>query len=75
MEQDLVKQELGSEGEMLLKLEGGKLVLSVTHSSPGGSGKIEYAVDSSYFLDKLAALIPGQVDDAVIQILKAALKV
>lgn len=45
-----------------VKLEGGKLVISVS-------------ADADKLLDLLAAKIPGQVDDAIIQVLKAALKV
>ncbi len=41
------------------------------------AGKVQLVieVDSDMLLDELAAKIPGQVDDAVIQVIKAALKV
>lgn len=41
------------------------------------AGKVQLLieVDSDMLLDELAAKIPGQIDDAVIQVIKAALKI
>ena len=71
---EITKGEIGSEGAYDLKLEGGKLVVSVGHNSKGFSLGVQAGVSVDYFMDKLAELIPGKVDDAVIEMLKIALK-
>jgi hypothetical protein len=73
MDQDLINKDLG-DADLLLKLEDGLLKLTVKYIKGGVSGSVTVDVDSGYFLDKLAALIPGQIDDAVITVLKGALK-
>lgn len=65
---------IGAEGSLDLKLEGGKLVIVGKHVHASGEIDLSISEDAGYFLDKLAALIPGQIDDAVIAIIKAALK-
>lgn len=74
MDQDLVQKDIGGEGELVLKIKDGNLLISVMHDGKGSGGGLEYVVKTDYFLDKLAALIPGQIDDAIINIMKAALK-
>lgn len=73
MDQNLITKDLG-DADLELKLEKGNLKLLVKYASGGVVGGVEVAVDSGYFLDKLSALIPGQIDDAIITILKTALK-
>lgn len=74
MEQSIVNKELGSEGSLQLDLKAGKLVLEVKYDGAGVDGSIKVEVSADYFLDKLKEKIPGQVDDTIIEILKAALK-
>jgi hypothetical protein len=69
---DLVKGDAGPVSYDLELVEG-KLKISV------GSAKLEgvevalaVSVDASHFLDKLKGIIPGTIDDAVIDALKAA---
>lgn len=71
---DLIKKELGAEGEVALSLSAGKLSLSAKYDSKGLDGEVKLSVDSDYFIDQLAAKIPGQLDDAILAVLKAALK-
>lgn len=71
---NLVNEALGSEGSVSVDLSGGKLSLSAKYDSKGLDGEVKLSVDSDYFLDKLAEAIPGKLDDAVIAVLKAALK-
>jgi hypothetical protein len=71
MEKDIA---LGPEGQLVMKLEAGKVVISLSDVHASGSVSLSVSEDAGYFLDKLAALIPGQVDDAVIAVIKAALK-
>lgn len=70
---DLLQKDLG-EGELSIKLEGGNIVLSASHSAKGSKVSLSVAVLPDYFLDKLAEIIPGQIDDSIILMLKAALK-
>lgn len=60
--------------QLSLKAESGKVKLVVSHGMDGVDSCLSVAIDSDHFLDKLAKAIPGQVDDAVISMLKAALK-
>jgi hypothetical protein len=72
MDQQLVDQPIGPETKLKVELKDKKLVLSVAYDGAGVDGEISIKVGPDYFLDKLAALIPGKIDDAVIQMLKAA---
>ncbi len=74
MDAKLHEQELGSEGNLLLEVKGGKVVLSILHKSKGGEVSVAASLDPDYFIDKMAAAIPGKLDDAVLAILKGALK-
>jgi hypothetical protein len=70
--------KLGDHAELDLSLADGKVTISVSaHAEVDGvkaESKNSVVVDGGMLLDKLAALIPGAVDDAVITVLKAALK-
>lgn len=71
---ELIKKELGAEGEVKLELSGGKLSLLVNYDSKGLDGQVKLSVDSDYFIDELKTKIPGQIDDAILEVLKVALK-
>lgn len=56
-----------------LELVEGKVKISVGSSKlQGVDVSLAVAVDASLFLDKLKGMIPGQIDDAIIDALKAA---
>lgn len=74
MDMDIKDGELGGDGLFDLDIKEGDLVLKVVHDSKGLDAELNVRVDSGYFIDKLAEKIPGQVDDAILQVLKAALK-
>lgn len=75
MEEKVLNEvSLGSEGGVKLSIEGGKLKLEVVYDSKGLDGSIGLMLDPDYFIDKLAEAIPGKIDDAILNILKAALK-
>jgi hypothetical protein len=57
-----------------IKFEAGKVKLVIKYDGKGADVTTEVALESDYFLDKLAEAIPGNVDDAVISMLKAAIK-
>ena len=71
---DLIAKDLGAEGKVKLVIEGGKLKLIAEYDSKGLDGVVTMAVDSDYFIDELAAKIPGQLDNALLAVLKTALK-
>ena len=69
-----MEKELSSELKYSLALVNGKLVLALTLDSKGVDSKVEVALDSDYFFDKLEQAIPGDWDKALIAIAKAAAK-
>jgi hypothetical protein len=70
---ELAGGALSPEASWELDLKGGKLLLSVKYAGQGGGADLALTLDSAYFLDKLAEKIPGQIDDAVFSLLKAAI--
>lgn len=70
---DVVNTAIGAEGSLDLKLDGGKLVLTVTHIHASGDVSLVVKEDVKYFLEKLKVAIPGSFDDVVINVLEGAL--
>lgn len=70
---DVVNQPIGAEGNLSVKLEGGKLVVAITHVHASGEVTIVAKEDAKYFLEKLKVVIPGKIDDYLIDIAAAAL--
>lgn len=70
---ELVNKEVSSELDFALKFEDKKLVLTPSFDSKGLDVSMNISLDGEYFLDKLAEAIPGDIDDTVINLLKAAL--
>lgn len=71
---ELVDQAVGTEGKLDVDVVGGMLVVTGKHVHASGEVSLVMKEDVGYFLDKLAAKIPGTVDDAIIGVIKAALK-
>lgn len=67
-------KKIGAEGDVKLAVQNGKLIITAAYEGASGEVTLAVAEDIGYFLDKLAALIPGTVDDAVIAVIKEALK-
>jgi hypothetical protein len=74
MEKDLFEKQLGAETNVDIDFKDGDLVLTVTYDGKGLRAGVSVKVDGEYFLDKLAEKIPGNIDDAIIAMLKGALK-
>lgn len=70
---DVVDTKLGSEGSLDIKLEGGKLVISISHVHASGELSLMVKEDVKYFLEKLKAAIPGKFDDIVIDVVEGVL--
>lgn len=71
---DLINKDLGPEANIKVVVAGGKISLVLAADTKGIDGSVTLSVDSDYFLDELAAKIPGGLDDAIISVLKVALK-
>ncbi len=74
MEKDIVDGKLGEVGAYDLEFKGGKLVAKISAGKAGISGGAFIEIDAEIVLDALAAAIPGTIDDAVLGLVKAALK-
>lgn len=65
-----MEKELMDKGELTIKMVNEDIVLEYA----GKGGSIMMKLEGEYLLDKLAEAIPGEIDDAVLSVLKAALK-
>lgn len=70
--EDIVAGNLGEKVTYDLDFLDNKLVFNVRYTGPGVGGGVSLNIDPNELLDKLAVIIPGQVDDAIIAALKAA---
>lgn len=70
---EIVGGKLGPEASYKLELVDGKIQLSLTYAGAETSATIAVASSPRIFLDKLAAAIPGGIDDAIIKGLELAL--
>ena len=66
--------ELGKELDLALKVEDGKVKIVLSADTKGLGAEVSVSLSAEYFGQKLADAIPGQVDDAVIALIVAALK-
>lgn len=71
---EIVKHEIGSEAFVTVEITGGDIIVKATLDSSGLGATVSAKLNGDYFIDKLAEKIPGQIDDAVLGVLKAALK-
>lgn len=70
---DLLKGDMGPVAYDLA-IEGGKLKVSLGSQKLNGVDvELSVSLDASLLLDKLKALIPGSIDDVVIDAIKAAI--
>ena len=73
MEKSLVEFKKG-ESSVDVDFVDGKLRIALAYDGKGADAGLYIDVEPDYFLDKLKAVIPGQIDDAIIEMLKGALK-
>lgn len=75
MEADILDGKIGDVGSYDLEFKGGKLSLTVDAKIGGElvAAGIVIKVGASEVLDAIAKAIPGQIDDAVIGLIKSAL--
>jgi len=75
MEKDIIDGKLGAVGSYDIEFKGGKLVARVSAAAPFGlEAGILLSLDSDAVLDAIARAIPGSIDDAVVNVIKGALK-
>lgn len=70
---EVANVDLAKELGLDIKIENKKLVLAVKYDGKGADATVMVEVEAAYFLDKLAAAIPGTLDDSVIAAIKLAL--
>lgn len=67
--------QLGPEAKASLKFDGGKAILGIEYAGVQASALAQVSLDVEQFGKLLKDAIPGQVDDAIIDVLIAAMKV
>ncbi len=70
---EVVSGALGPEGKYDLKIEGGKIVAAVTYDGADLDGFLTMSLDLGQLKETVKKTIPGKIDDAVIDLLFAAL--
>jgi hypothetical protein len=76
MEKDIVDGKIGEVGAYDLEFKQGQLKFTLIASHAVGiEGELAIKVSADAVIDAIAKAIPGQVDDAVLGLIKQALKV
>jgi hypothetical protein len=74
-DKELKNIDIGAELDLKIELKDNKLCVGLVYDGKGLDGGVTIMVEPGYFLEKLAAAIPGGVDDAVIAVLRGAFKI
>lgn len=74
MDLDIVEGAIGNVGKYDIEFRGGNLVVEVTAKVAVGDAGLLVKVDSGSLIDAIKKAIPGVVDDAILEVIKAALK-
>lgn len=75
MEKDIVEGKIGSIGSYDLEFKQGKLQFELKAAAPFGvSAGMVVEMEADAVIDAIAKAIPGQIDDAIFGVIKAALK-
>ena len=71
-----MEKELGKEAKLKLELVDGKIAISATYDGKQVDAAVTVSIDTDQFVDKLAALIPGDstFESAMVAALKIALR-
>ena len=73
MEKELVQGKIGEVGKYDVAFKEGKLVIEVGASVAIGEAGLSVKIGAKQVLDAIKAAIPGKIDDAIIDVLEAAL--
>lgn len=74
MEAKIISGPVGGAGKYSVDFKDGNLVAVLEVAEGPFSGNLLAKIDAGQVLDALAKAVPGQLDDAVIAVIKAALK-
>lgn len=71
-----MEKAIGAEGVLKIELVDGKVQVAVGYDSKGVDVSLGVAVESDYFVDKLAAAVPGEsaLEAGLVAALKLALR-
>lgn len=70
---DLMNIQKG-EGSLQMKIEDGKVKVALVYDGKQADAKLEISLGADEYLDMLKKAIPGEIDDAIIDMLKLAMK-
>lgn len=68
-----VEKEISKELDVLVKFEGGKLIISTEYIGKLGGAKLELSVGADMIIDAITHAIPGTIDDQIGTLLKTGL--
>lgn len=71
---ELINKQISPEAKGKVEIKEGKIQLSAVLDTGGVDANLSISVDADFFIDALAAKIPGQIDDAIFAVLKTAIK-
>jgi hypothetical protein len=71
---EIINKQISPEASAKVEIIAGKIQLSAVVDTGGVDGMISIAVDGEYFIDELSKKIPGTLDDAILAVLKSAIK-
>ena len=71
---ELAEGQVGSVGKYDVEFKDGKLMLGLSIEWNGVTSEVKVGVGSDAVIDALKAAIPGKIDDAILEVVKAALK-
>ena len=73
MDSHIVGGQIGDNAKYAVDFKEGKLVAELSVNEGAFSGGLLVKLDAGQVLDAIARAVPGQLDDAVIAIIKGAL--
>lgn len=71
---ELINKQISPEANAKVEITAGKIQISAALDSQGVDAEVKVSVDAEYFLDELAKKIPGVIDDAILGVIKTAVK-
>lgn len=74
MNKELFTKEIGTEANVSIKLDEGKVKIILGYDGKGADAGMYVDLEVDYFLNLLKEAIPGQIDDLVIDMLASAMK-
>lgn len=74
MEKELIGGAIGEKAKYNVEFKGGSLVAKFDYLENFVKGGIHIEFPADVILDAIAKAIPGQIDDAIIELIKKSLK-